>query len=215
MIYDKDPPRCSPEAQIDIIPIARWFGEELFTYIRVFGSTVPPHVLPLYIPDKLLAREIAYQTCSERGLTKYLKDKMKAIWPQFPVDCGAFSLFDVGHAFAEIQNITCLQLFKITARPFDLNEIAQNFTTTVKVKVFFGKKDLFDDFFQNKSSLQEILREAQSQLSPEDFQKFTIYREKILATIPLEKLRLPTREPTPSISLSWNSSSSRSKSKST
>ena len=63
MLYDKDPPRCSPEAQIDIIPIARWFEEELFTYVRVFGSTVPPHVLPLYIPDKLLAREIAYQTC--------------------------------------------------------------------------------------------------------------------------------------------------------
>lgn len=129
--------------------------------------------------------------------------------------CGAFSLFDVGHAFTEIQNITCLQLFKIPARPFDLDEIAQNFTTMVKVKVFFGKKDLFDDLFQNKSSLQEILREAQSELSPEDFQKFTIYREKILATIPLEKLRLPTREPTPSISLSGNSSSSRSKSKST
>ena len=60
IMYDEDPPRCSPEAQIDIIPVARWFGEEWFTYIRVFGSTVPPHVLPLYIPYKLLAREIAY-----------------------------------------------------------------------------------------------------------------------------------------------------------
>ena len=28
MMYDKEPPRCSPEAQIDIIPIARWFEEE-------------------------------------------------------------------------------------------------------------------------------------------------------------------------------------------
>ena len=102
--------------------------------------------------------------------------------------CGAFSLFDVGHAFVEIQNITCLQLFKIPARPFDLNEIAQNFTTTVKVKVLFGKKDLFDDLLQNKGSLQEILREAQLQLSPEDFQNFVVYREKRLATIPLEKL---------------------------
>ena len=213
MLYDKDPPRCSPEAQIDIIPIARWFGEEYFTYVRVFGSTIPPHVLPLYIPYKLLAREIAYQTCLEGGLTKDLTDKKKAIWPQFPVVCGVFSLFDVSHASTEIQNITCLQLFKFPSRPFELNEIAQNFTITVKVKVFYGKKDLFDDLFQNKGSLQGILWEAQSQLSPEDFQNFIVYRERRLATIPLEKLRLPAREPTPSISLSGNSSTSTSKSK--
>ena len=63
-----------------------------FTYVRVFGSSAPPHVLPLYIPDKLLAREIAYQTCGEGGLTKELKDKKKAIWPQFPIACGAFTI---------------------------------------------------------------------------------------------------------------------------
>jgi len=55
MLYDKEPPRCSPEAEVDILPITGWFGEELFTYVRVFGSTASPHVLPLYIPDKLLA----------------------------------------------------------------------------------------------------------------------------------------------------------------
>ena len=27
MLYDKEPSRFSPEAQIDILPIARWFGE--------------------------------------------------------------------------------------------------------------------------------------------------------------------------------------------
>ena len=108
MMYGEEPSRCSPEAQIDIIPIARWFGEEWFTYIRVFGSTMPPHVLPLYVPDKILAQEIAYQTCSEGSLTKELKDKKKAIWPQFPIACGAFSLFDVGHAFAKVENVTSL-----------------------------------------------------------------------------------------------------------
>lgn len=56
MLYDKEPLRCSLESNIDILPIARWFGEELFTYVRVFGSIAPPHVLPLYIPDKLLWR---------------------------------------------------------------------------------------------------------------------------------------------------------------
>jgi len=54
--FDKKAPRLSEEANIDIQPLARWVGEELFTYIRVFGSTAPPHVLLWYVPDKLLAR---------------------------------------------------------------------------------------------------------------------------------------------------------------
>ena len=69
-------------------------------------------------------------------------------------------MFDVGHAFTEVENVTCLQLFKFLARPFDPNEVAQDFTTNFIIKVFVGKKDLFDDLFQNKSSLQEIFREA-------------------------------------------------------
>lgn len=211
MMYGEELLRCSLEAQIDIIPVARWFGEEWFTYIRVFGSTVPPHVLPLYVPDKLLASEIAYQTCSEGGLTKELKDKKKAIWPQFPVSCGAFSLFDVGHAFSEVGNVTSLQLFKFPARPFDLNNVAHDFTISVRIKVFTGKKDLFDDLFQNKSSSQEVLREAKSRLSPDDLEIFLLFRERRLASIPLEKLRPLAREPTPSVSLSGNSSTSKSK----
>lgn len=108
MLYDKDPLRCSPESEVDILPVARWFGRELYTYVRVFTSSSTPHVLPLHIPNKLLAREISYQTCGKGGLTKDLKDKKKAIWPQFPVSCGAFSLFYVGHAFTEVKNMTCL-----------------------------------------------------------------------------------------------------------
>jgi len=77
MLYDKDAPRCSLEAEVNILPVARWFGEELFTYVRVFGSSASPHVLPLYVPDKLLAREIAYQTCGEGGLTNDLKEKKR------------------------------------------------------------------------------------------------------------------------------------------
>ncbi len=50
MLYNKDAPRFSPKAEIDILRVGRWFGEELFTYIRVFGRIPSPHVLPLYVP---------------------------------------------------------------------------------------------------------------------------------------------------------------------
>lgn len=63
-----------------------------------------------------------------------------------------------------------------------------------------------------KAHFKIFLREAQLQLSPEDFQKFMVYRERRLASIPLEKLRLSAREPTPSVSLSGSSSTNGSKS---
>ena len=125
-LHNKDAPRLSPETEVDILPVARWFGEELFTYIRVFGNYASPHVLPLYVPDRLVAREIAYQTCGQGDMTKDLKDKKKGIWPQFPIKCGTFSLFDIGHAFQEIGNVTCLQLFKFSRRLFDPNDIVKN-----------------------------------------------------------------------------------------
>ena len=76
--------------------------------MRVFGTIASPHVLPFYVPDKLMAREIVYQTCNEGGMRKTLKESKKAIWPQFPVSCGVFALHDIGHAFREVDNMLSL-----------------------------------------------------------------------------------------------------------
>ena len=61
-IFCSKAPRLSNEANRDLKPLGKWFGEESFTYIRVFGILSSLHVLPLFVPDKILAREIAYQT---------------------------------------------------------------------------------------------------------------------------------------------------------
>lgn len=83
-IFDKPTPRISKEeAEVDLTAVGNWFGEDKFTYIRVFGSTTRPHVLPLYIPDKLLARELAYQITTA-GTSKTLRTSKKHLWPIFP-----------------------------------------------------------------------------------------------------------------------------------
>lgn len=64
-IFDKPIPKVSYQASFDLTAVGSWFGEERFTCVRVFGSQANPHVLPLYILDKLLAREIAYQITAE------------------------------------------------------------------------------------------------------------------------------------------------------
>lgn len=119
-IFNRPAPRLSEEANIDLTSISSWFGEELFTYIRVFGNITDPHVLPLYVPDKLLAREIAYQTL-EKGLTKNLKDANKHLWLSFPVRCGIYSLHEYKHAQLEAEKTKGLNLVVIPKRQYDPN----------------------------------------------------------------------------------------------
>lgn len=147
VFYNKDATRFSHEAEIDILPVERWFREEFFTYIRVFGSIASPHLLPLYGPDKLMPHEIAYQTCGVEGVSKELKDKKKAIWSEFPPACGDFALFDLGHAFREVDNMLSLRLFKFPGIQFDPFDVINNFTMDVKIKVFTKEYDVFNDIF--------------------------------------------------------------------
>lgn len=144
-LYNWDAPRFSLEAKVGILPVAEGFGEETFTYIRVFDNITSPHVLPYYVPDELIAIEIAYQISSVGGMSKRLKDSKKAIWPTFPVQCGEFSLHNLGHAFKEEENMLSLWLPKFPGRQYDPFDTVENFTTLVKIKVFSNEADAFDD----------------------------------------------------------------------
>lgn len=55
-MFNERSPRISNKASIDILLVARWFGEENFTYIRAFGILSAPHVFPYYFLDNILAR---------------------------------------------------------------------------------------------------------------------------------------------------------------
>lgn len=135
-IFDKLAPRISEEAGIDLTTVANWFGEEKFTYIRLFGSLTKPHVLPLYVPDKLLARELAYQITIE-GTSKTLRNSKKQVWPIFPLRCSVYTLHNYKHAEKEAEKYKCSIL---QPSPTD-NMILEKFPIT----------------FLNKPSLQGLI----------------------------------------------------------
>lgn len=89
-VFDKESPRVSPKAKNDLLSTGRWFREESFTDIQIFGSLANPHMFPLYVPSNLLAQEITYQT-----VMKYAK---KIMWPTFPIQCAIFFLDNFRHA---------------------------------------------------------------------------------------------------------------------
>ena len=99
-IFDKSTPKIFEEAKIDLTAVRNWFREDKFIYIRVFGSLATPHVLPLYVPDKLLARELAYQIRTA-GTSKTLRNSKKQAWPTFPLRCGVYILHDYKHVKKE------------------------------------------------------------------------------------------------------------------
>jgi hypothetical protein len=53
-------------------------------YIRIAGSTNPPHWLPHFVPDSLPLQEMAYQNFIN-GVATSLHKQKKGIWPQFPL----------------------------------------------------------------------------------------------------------------------------------
>jgi hypothetical protein len=71
-LYCFPSPRISDRIMANLRKIADWYIEEKFCYIIVFGCLVHLHALPKFLPDRLVCREVAYQTVT-RGISKELK----------------------------------------------------------------------------------------------------------------------------------------------
>jgi hypothetical protein len=72
VIFDHPPPRISDKIVANLGSVEDWYIEEQFSYIRVFGCSVPPYALPLFLPDMLVCREVSRKTVLS-GINKKLK----------------------------------------------------------------------------------------------------------------------------------------------
>jgi hypothetical protein len=56
IIFKKECPRLSVAAKKMISKVGHWYLDETMTYIRVFGATDAPHLLPAHVPDQTRRR---------------------------------------------------------------------------------------------------------------------------------------------------------------
>jgi hypothetical protein len=145
-IFGNPPPRISDSIIANISRIVDWYVEKEFSYIRVFGASVPPHALPLLIPDRLACREIARQTVIG-GISKELKGYSKKVWPPFPIHLNTYSLLDFGHAKAEATSLEDINLVHIEFKKHDPHRVVSNHLASCSLKIFEHENSPHDDIF--------------------------------------------------------------------
>lgn len=87
----------SDKAIVVIKRIGDWYLMEHNTYIRVHDATKAPHLLPWFVPDKLVLQEVAYQTVIY-GVGGMLYLGKKAICPPLPLYIGLYSFSNTKQA---------------------------------------------------------------------------------------------------------------------
>jgi hypothetical protein len=124
-IFGHPPPRISDSIAVNLSSIADWYMEAEFSYLGVFGTSIPLNDLPLFIPDRLACREITRQTVIS-GIRKELKGYSKKVWPHFPIHLNSYSLLDFGHAKAEEAALEELKLVHVEFKKHNPHRVISN-----------------------------------------------------------------------------------------
>jgi hypothetical protein len=182
-IFGHPPPRILDSIAMNLSNIADWYVEAEFSYLRVFGPFVPPHALPLFIPDKLACHEVARKTVIG-GISKELKRYSKKVWPPFPIHLNSYSLLDFGHAKAEAAALEDLILVHVEFNKHNPQKVVSNHLASCGLKRFNHKNSPSDDIFRGTRSYAEVSARIQT-LAPEDRADVLKFQEHRRSCLPL------------------------------
>lgn len=87
-------------------------------YIRIVGSTKPPHYLPHLVPTTLLLQEISYQTYVN-GVATSLHRNKKGLWPLFPLITQVCKIHNFKQDKDEVGVLTSYKFKEVTFRRHD------------------------------------------------------------------------------------------------
>jgi hypothetical protein len=178
------PPRISDVIIESLKSVADWFIEEIFSYVRVYGYSIPPHALPKLLPDRLVCREVAHQL-AKGGIGLELKALQKKAWPSFPVHIQKFTLSNLGHSKAEAESLEEVKLVNIEHRKHDPYQIISRHYIHCNLKAYEHEVYVYDDIFKDVKSYEEVQNRVQA-LSPDSqagFASFQRHRRSYLPKI--------------------------------
>jgi hypothetical protein len=100
IIFKKECPRLSTTTKTMRAKVVHLYLVERSTYIRVFGATEAPHILPSHVPDHLVMGEIYYQTILQSYNATLVKDKKRA-FIAYGFHVGFYMVKDIAQAKQE------------------------------------------------------------------------------------------------------------------
>jgi hypothetical protein len=101
LIFCRECPWLSREAMKLLKSIGNWYLQEDYTYLRIYGVTAPPHLLPKYVPNRIILGEIAYQTILQVFNASLAKDSRKRTFISFNMYNGHYGLMNSKQARQE------------------------------------------------------------------------------------------------------------------
>lgn len=102
--------------------IGDWYLNEPSTDIRIYGATKAPHLLPKHVPERLVIREIAYQTILHGFNASLAKDQNK-LCPAYPIYIGLYGLTNSKFAKMEAEAMEDSQFGEERFKRHDLGKV--------------------------------------------------------------------------------------------
>ena len=117
-LFEEETPCLSPEGQVIVKEFGDWYMTPTGIYIRIAGSTKPPHWLPHFVPNSLLLQEISYQTFIN-GVATSLHKQKKGLWPQFPLMTPVCKIENFRQAKDEVNLLSSYKFQEVSFRRHD------------------------------------------------------------------------------------------------
>ena len=118
VLFGEEAPCLSPKVQNIVKEYGDWYMTSDGVYIKISGSTKPPHWLPHFVPDTLLPQDISYQTYVN-GVAASLHRNTKGICPPFPLSTKVFKIENFKQAKDEVGMLTSNKFSEVTFRRHD------------------------------------------------------------------------------------------------
>jgi hypothetical protein len=157
IIFKQNCPRLSEATRKVISRVGNWYLEEKSTYLRIFGAIGAPHLLPAYVPDRLVLGEICYQTILQGFNASLVKDKKRAFIP-YRFYVGYHFIKDTTQARKEAQIQVEYRFYMGRYRKHDPKNLVAQHASQV-VSHWSYAHDSFEDeiFTENALDWEEVL----------------------------------------------------------
>jgi hypothetical protein len=158
ILFKKEFPILSTAAKKMISKVGHWYLDECATYIRVFGHTKAPYLLPYHVPNRLVVGKICYQTILQGYNPTLVKDNKQEFIP-YGFHIGLYLVKDTSQGKQE--GLSQLE-FRVSTGQFRKNDpkgmVLQHASQVSSCWLYAHDKFIDEVFIENAQDWDEVVQ---------------------------------------------------------